>query len=55
MKDQVLGLVRHGLTFVGGIVVAKGLADDALTQELVGAVMTIVGAVWSILSKKKAA
>jgi hypothetical protein len=54
MKDQVLGIVRHALTFVGGIVIAKGLVDDALFQEILGGVMTLVGAIWSIASKKKA-
>jgi hypothetical protein len=53
MKDQVLVLVRHALTFVGGIIVAKGLVDDSLFQEIAGGVMTLVGAVWSIVSKKK--
>lgn len=55
MKDQILGLVRHALTFVGGIVVAKGLVDDAMFQEVLGGIMTLVGAAWSIASKKKAA
>jgi hypothetical protein len=54
MKDQVLGIVRHALTFVGGIIVAKGLVDDVLFQEIAGGVITLVGAVWSIASKKKA-
>jgi hypothetical protein len=53
MKDQVLGLIRHALTFVGGIIVAKGLVDDVLFQEIAGGVMTLVGAVWSVVSKKK--
>jgi hypothetical protein len=55
MKDQILGIVRHALTFAGGIIVAKGLVDDALFQEILGAAMTLVGAVWSIVSKKKSA
>jgi hypothetical protein len=55
MKDQVLGLVRHALTFVGGIIVAKGLVDENLSQEVIGGVMTLVGAVWSIVNKKKVA
>jgi hypothetical protein len=55
MKDQTLGLIRHALTFVGGIIVAKGLVDGALSAEIIGAVMTLVGAGWSIASKKKAA
>lgn len=55
MKDQLLGLIRHALTFVGGIIVAKGLVDESLSQEVIGGVMTLVGAIWSIVNKKKAA
>lgn len=51
-KEQVLGIVRHLLTFVGGIVITKGLLDEALYTELVGGVMTLVGTIWSIVSKK---
>jgi hypothetical protein len=51
-KEQIMGLVRHVLTFVGGIIVAKGLATDAMTSELIGGIMTVVGTTWSILSKK---
>ena len=55
MKDQTLGLIRHALTFVGGIIVAKGLVDDVLFQEILGGIMTLVGSVWSVASKKSAA
>lgn len=54
MKDQLLGLIRHALTFIGGIVVAKGLVDENLSQEVIGGIMTLAGAAWSIISKKKA-
>ena len=54
MKEQVLGLIRHALTFVGGIIIAKGYIDEALTAELIGGVMTLVGAIWSVASKKAA-
>lgn len=54
MKDQLLGIIRHVLTFVGGIIVAKGIIDEALLQEVVGGLMTIVGGVWSVVSKNKA-
>lgn len=55
MKEQTLGLIRHALTFVGGIIVAKGLVDESLFQEVLGAIMTLAGAAWSYVSKKKAA
>ena len=53
-KEQVLGLIRHTLTFVGGIIIAHGVASEALTTDLIGGIMTVVGSVWSIVSKKTA-
>ena len=50
-KEQVLGIVRHTLTFVGGIVVAKGLIDEAVATEIIGGVLTLTGAIWSIVAK----
>lgn len=54
-KDTILGIIRHVLTFAGGILIAKGVADDATVTELIGGIITVIGAVWSILSKKKPA
>jgi hypothetical protein len=52
-KEQLLGIVRHTLTFVGGIVVMKGLIDESTMFEISGGVLTLAGAIWSILNKKK--
>lgn len=54
-KAQILGLVRHILTFAGGYVVARGYGDEATITEVVGGVMTIVGGVWSLVSPEKKA
>lgn len=51
-KEQVLGVLRHSLTFLGGLLVAKGLVDDAMFAELSGALITLVGGLWSVLIKK---
>jgi hypothetical protein len=51
-KEQILGIVRHALTFIGGIVVMKGLVDETLVTELIGGAMTLTGAIWSIIDKK---
>ncbi len=51
--EKILGIVRHVLTFAGGIIVMKGLADESLVQELSGALLTIIGGAWSIIAKKK--
>ena len=54
IKEQVLGLVRHTLTFVGGILIAKGLLTDSISADLIGGIMTVIGTVWSVISKKAA-
>ena len=51
-KEQILGIVRHALTFVGGIFIAKGLVDETMVTEITGGVMTLTGAIWSIIEKR---
>jgi hypothetical protein len=51
-KEQIMGLVRHGLTFIGGILVAKGLASEGQIMDMVGMLMTFVGTLWSVVSNK---
>jgi hypothetical protein len=51
-KQAILGIVRHVLTFVGGLLVTRGLLNETLSQELVGGLVTLIGFVWSVVSKK---
>lgn len=51
-KEQVLGIIRHILTFAGGIVLSHGLVDQATTDTIIGSVITLIGAIWSIISKR---
>jgi hypothetical protein len=51
-KEQILGIVRHTLTFVGGILVMRGLVDEAVVTEIIGGVMTLTGTIWSVINKK---
>lgn len=51
-QEQILGIARHALTFIGGIVVMKGYADEATVTQIVGGVMTLIGAIWSVVVKK---
>ena len=53
-KEQVMGIVRHVLTFVGGILIVKGIASEGIVTEAIGAVVTAVGAVWSVIKNKAA-
>lgn len=52
-KEQLLGIVRHTITFIGGILVMKGIVEDSMLQEILGGVTTLVGAIWSIVVKNK--
>ena len=50
-KEQVLGIVRHTLTFVGGILITRGLIDETAVTEIIGGVNTLIGTVWSVIDK----
>ena len=50
-KEQVLGIIRHALTFVGGILVTKGLIDETTVTEIIGGIITLTGTIWSVLAK----
>jgi hypothetical protein len=47
--DQYLGLIRHLLTVAGGALVAKGVVSDQVLNDVIGAVMTLIGFGWSML------
>ena len=51
-KQQVMGIVRHVLTFVGGILVLKGYTSDADYMALSGLISTAIGSIWSIIDKE---
>jgi hypothetical protein len=52
-KDQILGIVRHGLAFIGGILIMKGVLDESTSEEVIGGIVTLVGTIWSIIDKNK--
>jgi hypothetical protein len=51
-KEQIQGIVRHVLTFVGGILVIQGVVEESLLNELIGGVVALSGTLWSIFAKK---
>lgn len=53
-QDQIFGIIRHALTAAGGALVAKGVIDEAGLTEAVGALVTLLGVVWSAMAKKEA-
>jgi hypothetical protein len=52
-KEQLMGILRHGLTFIGGLLIMKGVVDEAAVEEVIGGVITLTGTIWSIIEKNK--
>ena len=53
--NQIQGVVRAVLTALGGWMVGKGYFDQTAVNDLVGAVLVIGGAVWSVMHKRQQA
>lgn len=53
--EVVGGLIRHLLTFGGGYFVAKGVVDEATMTTIVAGILSVMGGIWSVTAKKKAA
>ena len=51
--EQVLGIVRHSLTFIGGMLIMKGTIDSTEWAELSGSLIAVIGGIWSIVVKNK--
>ncbi len=52
--EQTLGIVRHSLTFIGGMLIMKGTVDATEWAEMSGLLITLIGGVWSVVDKNKA-
>lgn len=48
-----MGVVRHTLTFLGGLLVMYGQADPTQWMTIVGAATSLAGLIWSIVNKKE--
>ncbi len=54
-KETILGIIRHAATFGGGVLTSNGLASDDDITSGVGALVTLIGVIWSITQKRAAA
>jgi len=50
-RDIILSIIRHGLTLGAGALIASGKIDEAGGNELVAALMAIIGIAWGIKDK----
>lgn len=54
MNSEVGGIIRTLVSALGGYLVAKGAIDSETATTVGGALATIIVAVWSVWSKRKA-
>lgn len=54
-KTQVLGVIRHILTFGAGFLIAKGKLDASGAESIIGGLLAVVGGVWSVITPEKKA
>lgn len=52
-QEQVMGIVRHSLTILAGVLVSKGITDEGTATVIVGGLVGIFGIIWSAYSNKK--
>jgi len=52
MTPILAGQLRHAITAAGGAVAGGGAASDSLEAVIGGAVLAVLGALWSWLSKR---
>lgn len=52
-KATILGLIRHGLTTLGGALVADGLLSSSQVNDGVGAIVILIGLGWSVYQKRQ--
>ena len=52
LKPAILALIRQVLTVAGTALVAKGYVQASEVEPLIGALLTIGSAVWSVADKR---
>jgi hypothetical protein len=53
--EKTLGIVRHALTFGGGFLVTSGYLTELTLDTGIGALITLIGVIWSVIDKNKKA
>jgi len=53
-STEIGGVVRAIVSALGGYLVGKGLIDNETAMTIGGAIVPLVVAIWSVISKRKA-
>ena len=51
MSEHITSLIRYALVFVGSWIVQQGWVDNGAWEQVMGAILTLVGVGWSIYLK----
>lgn len=51
-KEKWFSIVRHSLTFIGGILIATGWVSETLVMEVSGVIITLLSTIWGVNNKK---
>lgn len=51
--DQVSGLLRQVLPFIGGFAVARGWINAEQLAQYIGAIITVGGVIWALVANSK--
>lgn len=49
--EQISSILRHILTFGGGFIVARGWINAETLASIIGAILTVGGAIWAYYNK----
>lgn len=52
LKPAILAIVRQILTVLGTALVAKGYVEATEVEPLIGALLTVGSAIWSVADKR---
>ena len=55
MKDTILSIIRHALTFGGGIIAANNGISENTAGVVTGAAVALIGAIWGAVDEYRAA
>jgi len=50
-QEQVISIVRHVLSVIGGLLLAYGIGQEVLFANVTGVVLGLISLVWSIKDK----
>ena len=51
-QEQIMGIIRHALSAVGGFATYKGWLNAEESEQVVGLLLLTVATLWSVSAKK---